>query len=98
MTHPRWKMGDVPDVPDPGATQPPTRVDPELLREATGRTADESLHPMGIGTPAPVPARDEQGGNNLLLWGVIVVLVLLGLGAMLSSGVLAGAVLVLSGG
>lgn len=90
MTHPRWKMGDIPDVPDPGATQPPTRVDPDLLRDLSDHPADQSLRPMNLGTPVSPPVREE--GSRMLL-AAIVVLLVLALGAMFSSSILAGAVL-----
>lgn len=78
MSDPNWKILDVPDVPDPSATQPPTRVDPELLA-SVGEEVPQAE------TPEPV-----ERSRLPLVGGVLLLVVALALFALAFLGVVLG--------
>ncbi|MCB9668652.1 MAG: hypothetical protein H6734_04170 [Alphaproteobacteria bacterium] len=86
-----WKILDVPDVPDPAATQPPTRIDPALLGPPDAPV--QSLYPVHLDDPEPPEpkAADSSRGLTWLLLAAVVVAVALmvaGLALSLLSGLL----------
>ncbi len=79
MSDPKWKILDVPLVPDPSATQPPTQVPDELLDllDATAPPPTESLHPQPIPPAAEAPPSTDYTPwlfFGLGLFGMFVVL------------------------
>lgn len=76
MKDPNWKTLDVPDVPDPSATQPPSRVDPDLLDRvpAAARTLEAPERPLPPRVPQRRPSRAPLVGAAL--FGIVGLAVL----------------------
>lgn len=90
-----FRFIDVPDVPDPAQTQPPTHVDPALLGDVpkTGRPT-ESLYPMDLSRSGPMPTPGPSRPRWVL--PLLFALIVAAVAALVSSGLLATVALLIS--